>query len=914
MTQVDERSSADLAALLEEARARLQANHQTEPGVDVVRRYSEDIDALVARHCEALAATNPAFERAHERFAIVATGGYGRRELNLFSDIDLLFLFRSEPQETDARFIKAFLYPMWNLKVELGYSVKTMRQVLEEAGHDVDLTTSLIGTHAIWGDAAIANELNAKLRLEISLRHHEELTRAILDSMAARHRKYQNTRLLLEPNIKDSPGGLRDIHVLRWISFIHFGDDDLGRLTSEGLATVAEERRLRFAHAFLLGLRNAVHLLDGRKNDQLTVERQIRIAAEWGIQSREHLLPEEQLMRSYYEHAGVVDRLAQRILKKFKEGPRPAKGAGKKTLRASRIEGHFWTRENQIWVDPRQVANLARDPSWMMQLFSLAGLHGLQPDDFTLNFVENRSADVTDKVRRSLLNRDRFLGILKNPKYSAQTLRAMHRCRFLEAYVPEFSLVRNLPRIDYYHQFTVDEHLLRSVECAAELFDERNDFGRSHVARVAREILRWDLLVFALLMHDVGKGEGRGHVIRGAHLIQRVSERMNLQRKEADVLHHLVLNHQKMSTLALKRNPDDPRIPGELAKDAGDPEMLRMLYVLTCCDLRAVSHQSWNDWRASLLATLYERTMDVLMGRTDRHRRAPISHEVMTLKVLEELERLGGIEPPEHGPDDLQRDVARLFEDLPERYRHSTPPATAARHIRLARQLHDKNPVAWELEPVEGGNYAYLHCVAYDMPGLFGNLCGAFASRGYNILSAQVYTATNGTCIDVFQIQDAEGQPPSDPGVLERLRQKLIKVLRGEKPPDWLDQVPHKEPVISSARLDQRPPEVTISNEQADTHTLIEVQAPDRPGLLFDITRLLDRHRLNIDLAIVATGSYSVVDVFYVTDWENNRLEPGTKTEKLRQELLEAVSPRATVSPPEEPAGQAPPDARTAER
>ncbi|MCB2153369.1 [protein-PII] uridylyltransferase [bacterium] len=902
MTTKKTEEATTLEARLTRARDRLAQQHGHRSGKEVVRRYSEDIDRLIQTHINDLIRQNPEFKEVTERCVLIATGGYGRRELNLHSDIDLLFLFREEPTEVCEEFIRAFLYPMWNLKIDLGYGIKTLEQAYGEICSDLDFTTSMTGIHPIWGNEEIAQQLQDHLRIETVTRKSSKVMDQILSRMYGRHLKHSDTLLLLEPNIKDARGGLRDFHVILWAAFCHFGQGTLSILTNKGLLTTREERSLRRAHSFLLELRNGLHLMEGRKTDALNFERQMKLAPELGHDLKAHVLPEEQLMRSYYEHVGAIDRLLGRLLKRLSSEESQSEAGRAGRLRRRRIEGEFWTRDNLVWVDPREVNTVVRNPDWMMHLFTVCAQRGLLVDDFTLNLVEQHLHEIDEAYRRSPLNRDRFLGILRNPKQCIATLRQMHACRFLDTYLPEFALVRNLPRIDYYHQFTVDEHLLRSVECAGQLVDHENGFYRSHAGSVARDLLRWDLLVFALLFHDVGKGEGRGHVIRGSHMIQRIAERLSMTKKETEILYQLVLNHQRMSFMALRRNPEDPKVPEELAKDISDPELLRMLYVLTCCDLRSVSEQSWNDWRGSLLSSLFERAMDFLRGEGEKIRRSAPSHRSVTEKVMKEVQ-----ENPatgEEGSRELRREeVEEFLRDMPSRYRRSTPPQLVARHVRMTQRLNEQELVTWELEQAPGSSYAILHCVASDNPGLFCNLCGALASRGFNILSAQIYTAKNGVCVDVFQIQDADRQPPSDIGALERLRVKLNQVLLGERPGKWKDLLPRRAQPISAARLDQFPPSVSISNDDStENYTVLEVKAPDRPGLLYDITSLLDQHRLNIHLALIATESYQGVDVFYITDWENNRLEKDAKTEAFREELLEVVSPDSTIGAEEESA------------
>ncbi|MBI5155629.1 [protein-PII] uridylyltransferase [Candidatus Poribacteria bacterium] len=885
----------DLPGMLAAARERLRANHHVRSGREVARQYSEDMDALIRALCEALAAGCTAEERIESQLAVAATGGFGRRELNLFSDIDLLFLFRNEPAPEGEEFVKAFLHSMWNLpKVDLGYSVKTTAQALPEIGEDLDFTTTVLGAVRIWGSAEIWEEFQAGVLAAIRGKSAPWLIGTLVEGLRQRHARFSNTVLLLEPNAKESPGGLRDIHFIHWLAGVQFGEANFTALASHGMLNAKEDRALRHAHSFLLEVRNAMHLLEGRKTDVLNVERQLKLAPQLEFSAEDHALPEEQFMRTYYNHVGTVDRLRRRMVKRLTGDAASEKGP---RLRRRRLEGEFWTRDGVVWVDPREVSGITHDTGWLLHLFVLTAQMGLTIDDFTMTLIEHHLAGIDEAYRRDPVNRERFLTILRQPRHAGTALRQMHDSRFLEAYIPEFGLVRNLPRIDYYHQFTVDEHLLRAVQCAADFFDPDRPWCRTHAGRVAHEILRWDLFLFALLFHDVGKGVGRGHVLRGAHLIARVADRIELPHREREFVQSLVANHHRLSFMALRRNPDDPTVPEELARDIAEPELLKMLYVLTCCDLRSVSHESWNDWRASLLANFYERTMDVLLGRTGKVHRAEVPGFVVTDKVMSAIE--------EDGPGALAQDEAISREDvdefldiLPPRYRQSTDPADVLRHLKLSRRLDDNEVLMWELQFTEESNYAVLHCVARDSQGLFQHLCGALASRGFNILSAQIYTAKTGLCVDIFQIQDAERRPPKDMPNLERLRGRLNLVLRGDRGANWSHPIGRSAQVVSAARLDFRPPSVTISNSAGtENSTVLEIKSPDRPGLLYDIASVLDRHQINIHIAFIATESYQIADVFYVTDWENNRLEPGAATERLRGDLLQVITPPAEAAP-----------------
>ncbi|MBX3729349.1 MAG: hypothetical protein KF858_09210, partial [Candidatus Sumerlaeia bacterium] len=436
MTPDSPLETIDLADLLERARDRLRRNHRVRSGTSVALNYSQEIDRLLQAHARSVAASDSRFAGVEHRLAVVAVGGYGRRELNLHSDIDLLFVLPGEPQAEDEHFIKQFLYPLWSLRIDLGYSVKPLDLVLKEIGEDLDLTTSLFTMHRIWGDEKLFTRLRENLRLQVTLHYEESLSIAIVERLRSRHLRYSDTCQLLEPHLKDSPGGLRDIHVLQWLGFVNFGGEGLHSLTGHGLLSPGDERELRQALAFLMELRNGLHIMEGRKTDHLNIERQIRIAPLIGIEARENALPEEQLMRAYYQRVTQVDRIVRRVVRQFESQRMTPKVTGKSRLRARRMEGLFRLRDNQLGIDPKEAATATGDSHWMMHLFSVASLYDFSIDDFTLDLVAGKLADVDEGFRRSAANRDRFLGILGNRRSAARTLRLMHACGFLDAYIP----------------------------------------------------------------------------------------------------------------------------------------------------------------------------------------------------------------------------------------------------------------------------------------------------------------------------------------------------------------------------------------------------------------------------------------------------------------------------------------------
>lgn len=882
------------------ARAMISEENHQGNGLSLANRYSQALMDLLQQHAERICETNPLYQAnpvytgVHKNLLILAVGGFGRAEVNLFSDLDLLFLFQSPPTETEEAFLKEFLYPLWNLKLQPSYMIKELSSLDKEFENDLDLATTVMSTRGIWGDKELFRKFLETLRRLLTLKHQNNLIDRVLEMVEKRHTTQGGTFSLLEPNIKEAMGGLRDIHSIYWLSYLYGGTTDLTSVVARGFITERDMVALNKSLNFMLTLRNGLHLLTNRHEDKLTVEHQIAISRIMNYCNSENCLPEELLMREYYENAEVVSRLLQRLMKMIKHQLKDETTTRYSKVRGSRIEGHFWQRDGEIWVDPEEASKVMRDSAWMLHLFIACALYDLTPTDATLDLVNQCCKDVDDVYRLSPINRERFLMMLRNTQNSGRILRSMHQARFLETLVPDFAKLRHLPRIDYYHKFTVDEHLLRAVEKCNLLFNEKSSLYHTHCAKVAREILRLDLLHFAILMHDVGKGEGRKHVIRGSHMMQAFAAKIKLSTVESTMLHDLVANHHQISTVTLMRNADDPRVPQQLAKDLKSPELLKMLYVLTCCDQMAVSDESWNDWKSTLLAQMYERTMNHMIPFRDFRPTEEMIYvdlpELMSDSNVELIPNIAGSAPVPTRREEKKQTVKDFLRDMPERYRQSTPPEHIRRHLKMLEQINHERPVVLELEISEESNYSILHCATRDIPTVFCNLCGAIMSKNLVVQSAQIYTAKNGLCINVFQVQDRNGKPPVAMDLFERLEAKLIEVIRQKAEPNWALPKTAKQVSISEERLSKRPPVVSLSNDDAsEVYSILEIRAPDRPGLLYEIASLLERHRVHVHIALIATESYQVIDVFYVTDWDHQRLHPSPATEMLRKDLQELV-------------------------
>ncbi len=881
--RLDEEYSNELRSMLEKIREQARRRHRTVSGLEAAILYSDQLRDLLFHHMEKSAARLGCPEMA-DHVCLVAVGGFGRYELGFHSDLDFCFLTKRSATKREEEFIKAALYPLWNLKVELGYSVYSLKQCLETLGSDLHRATSLLETRYIWGASEVAEELADRVHARLRKQHYSWFIRELEKETRQRHAQSDNTIHLLEPDVKNACGGLRDVHVILWIAYAQFGMADLDALVENRLISDEERKRLLDAWSFLLDLRNSLHLAENRHRDKLSIERQIQVAELMGIETTESALAEERLMCTYYGHAAMVRHVCDRLLSTtLRQTPGTVQYLDE-SREARRIDRDFWLRGGRLWLEPEDAEWLMEtDRYWPFRLFLAVAREKARPSHETLRVVEEFLPRIDGDIVASRTARDMFLQLLATPGYLGPALRDMNGCGLLPAFLPEFKLVRHLPRIDHYHQFTVDEHLIRAVAVSDSLMNEEPPAGMEHAAAAAREILRPDLLNLALLLHDVGKGEGRAHVIRGMHAAQRVAERMNLRAVETDILRMLVSNHQKMTHTVMRRDIEDPAITKELADAVPKGELLRMLYVHSVCDLAAVSHTSWNDWRGKLLATLYEHTRSALRGVPPRTHKAVPANRI-TNGIWRELQK-----HPEGKKFDRER-LDHFLGDMPERYLKSVTPYDAVKHFLLSTRVTGEHRILYSIDRYEGNDYTEITFVAGDAPGLFSNLCGALASKRFHILSAQVYTAFSGEAIDVFQVQVPPAFQETLEETLDRMCERLARMLQTGESPRW-SAVIDKDAVmpITKDRLDLRPPRVDINNDMSRTHTVIEIRSPDAPGLLSEITAEFDKMSINIDNAFIATESYQVVDVFYVTDLETNKIQETRTLAQLRRRLLQTI-------------------------
>lgn len=858
------------------------------PGLQTISRYANAIDHLLSEVFKKVQQTQKSGTAISKQLTLLAQGGYGRRELNLYSDIDLVFLSADEISPNIEEFIKAILYILWDLNLEVGYFVRTIPETEQLLGKDLASTTAMLEARFLAGNLSLFRTARKIVKQYLGGELQEWFLRQRLADIERRHEKWGSSVYLLEPNIKEGIGGLRDVHSMLWLGFPFWAKLDLVEFINRHFITTAEEERLKRALNFLHRLRNSLHLLSQRKDDLLSFEKQSRIAKILNYHADEFSLAEEKLMKSYYHHARFVEALTTRVIDELLWRYRPEfSRLSHPEKKKEKLGKYFWMSKGWLSIDPKLKTDVLAEPMELLAMFKLCAEKELQLDNDAITEVSNALPHLDKRFRRQPQARDIFLEILSYPGGAAKALRDMHRTGFLEAFIPEFKRLHCLVRLDFYHKYTVDEHLLRCIEVSESLRQanrEKKDRHPADLVKLAQKIslADWSLLNLALLLHDIGKGKGHGHVLLGAQLVRRILNRFALPQQQQEIIHFLVSHHQLLSHVALRRNLDEPQVAESVAKEIADPKLLDLLYLLTYCDIKAVAPDSWNEWKAQLLYELYRRTANYLK----KGKMAPLTPLRPPAKVADllahTLQKLTGTTPS-------RPRLINFVNNLPERYLTTVAIERSAEHFLLMSRLKEDNLIEIAVHHPAQSKLTEICFVTTDRPGLFRDLCLILSSSGINIINAQIFTTTDGFCFDVFQVTDYYGRVLPEGFRYDLLKKDFIDLTSQRKPVEFFLKRQRRPRPLSPERFKYLPTKVSLNNELSLTHSVLEVKTVDRPWVLYTITSILREEDANIDLAIITTEAYRVVDVFYITDLENNKIDDESHIQRIVDRLTDAL-------------------------
>ncbi len=800
---------------------------------------------------------------------LVALGGYGRGELGPLSDLDLMVIYDGKMGPFVQRVTQGLLYTLWDLGLTVGHSVRSLPDCVAMARTDFASRTSMQEARYVIGDRRLFQRFRRVLAENVYRKDFAQFLETALTERDQRYRKFGGSPYMGEPNVKESAGGLRDLHTAMWLCSTKFGARTLRDLLEKGLITQREERQTDEALTFLWRARNELHFLSGHKNDVLSRDIQPRIAKHFGYESDDVSLDVEKFMRDYYLHARVIHRVSSRLIARCQE-TLSRRGTVQRHLRQEALADGLFVMDERIHLVHHDGRDFRAEPARLMKAFWHSHQLGLELGVDVERAVEDALDLVDDGFRRSAEARDLFLDICRNWGRVAQTLRQMHEVGFLGRYLPEWDALTCLVQYDVYHKFTADQHSLIAVENLEALAPGASASSEG-IAQVLNEVQRPDLLMLGMLLHDIGKGKGHSHVTKGVPLAEELTARIGLEGEAAGAVVFLIAQHVALSHIAQRRDVHDPKTVEALAALCGTAERLRKLYLLTFADMRAVGPGVMTGWQAQILWELYGAALQRLTGgRPER-----LTREDVAQRVLAELRDAG-----------LKRAVPGHLGMISERYLSTTPAARIAAHLRLIERLEEE-PVATELFHHRDLGFSDLVIVTRDVPGLFSLIAGSLAANGINILSAQIHTRADGIAIDTFQVNDPFGEAVTEEARWRRTLQALRRVVLGEQKVEEL--LAARRGGRSSDEAVPGPPKVSVDNHLSDTHTVVEVKCPDRVGLLYLITRTLAGFDLSIGSARIATDIDHAFDTFYVADRHGRRIEDPDEMSRVRAALEDAL-------------------------
>src|SRR5437762_9634976 len=862
-----------LKTALAKGRAEIQRRFETEGHAPrAVREQCFLIDQLICALYDLV--TERVYPLANptqgEKLAIVAVGGYGRGELAPYSDIDLLFLLPYKQTPHTEQVIEYLLYLLWDLGLKVGQATRSVAECLRYAKADLTIRTALLEARYIWGEQALYTELRQRFDAEIARGTAAQFVEAKLAERDARHVRVGDSRYQLEPNVKEGKGGLRDLHTLYWIAKYIYRIDDVAKLVELGVLSAEESARFERAQSFLWTVRCHLHYLAGRAEERLTFDMQTEIGARMGYTDHAGSRGVERFMKHYFlvaKDVGDLTRIFCAILEIDQKGKRRLSwlrwGQTRRWLDGFAVDGDRLTIPTEDFFK--------KDPVALLRLFHVAQEHDLDVHPRALLAATQSLRLVDARLREDPEANRLFLDILTSRKNPEIALRRLNEAGIFGRFIPDFGRVVAQMQYDMYHVYTVDEHTLFAIGILHQIETSQLKQELPAASPIMPTIVSRRALYLATLLHDIAKGRGGDHSQLGEKIALKLGPRLGLSDEETETVAWLVRWHLLMSSIAFKLDISDPQTIQGFVDRVQSPERLKLLLVLTAADIRAVGPKVWNGWKAALLRELYHSALDVISGGlTVEGRDSRIAAAQAASRAL----------LPDFTHEEFDAFTSRGYPF----YWLSLDADTHARHARLMREAASSGaPLTVEkrIDPARAVTEITLYTA--DHPGLFSRIAGALAVSGANIVDAKIMTMSNGMAPDTPWVQDQEGGPFARRDKLAKLAFVFENVLTGDLKPHI--ELERPQPFPSRTRVFTVPPRVLIDNNASRSHTVIEVNGRDRPGLLYEVTRELTRLNLQVSSAKISTYGEKVVDVFYVKNLFGHKIEHPVKLDEIRAAL-----------------------------
>jgi [protein-PII] uridylyltransferase len=840
---------------------RLQLRHRFGiAGGQVVAARSLIVDLLIRKITHTAIDKQFGSPAQTEQFAIVALGGYGRQELSPHSDIDIMFVHQGgKDVGLTTRLSEAILYLLWDIGFKVGHSLRSLNECVSIAREDHISRNSMIDARLLWGNQPLFETLVDRLNKEVFEKQKREILNDLAGERSLRYSKFGEVVCVQEPNVKETAGGLRDLHVLLWAARVAHGNHiSLEGFAKAGVIPGRDARAITTAYDFLVSVRNELHFLTGRCTDLLSLDLQQQVARNQRYEDTAQLQASELFMHDYYMNARRLHRLCEAHMNRALSTQ--SKKSWFSRSRKAPVIGDFVLRDGALDLKEVEGANQVKlDGKGMMEAFAYAQTSDANLSTGLQEAVQRNLSAVNRSFIASSAAAEGFVNLLRQKGRVARGLRLMHEVDFLGKFMPEFGRITCLVQHDLYHRYTVDEHTLRAIETLDKLANSDNKTLERY-RNVYKEIADPALLHLGLLLHDIGKGLGGGHTEKGIKIADRVCARLQLDAQATEQVKFLIREHLKMSHISQRRDLADDKVIQDFAAQMGTLDHLNMLTLLTYGDINGVGAGVWNEWKDALLWELYIKARAVLQPGDDEGRNL----ERLSKKVTRAL------------AGEVDSEIIRNhFALLPPEYVGSTATQTIIEHIKLTHTLNTRMvKTSWRINAQS--HCTDLHLCTRNRRGLFAAITGALTAQGINILSVHLNTRTDGLAVDSFKVRDTAGEPILDPAQWDDIDNAIRRALSGEL--NVGTAVMKRLRAESSPRLQKKKlmaptvTRITWDHQFSDRSTILEVRTSDRLGLVYKIASTLTAFNLDIVFAKVATEKNRAFDIFYVTNANGEKL------------------------------------------
>ena len=847
---------------------------------DFIKRKSPD---FIKQHAQALddyffesfesSRVGPKMGIEKNPYAIIALGGYGRREQFIHSDVDLLFLFEKYVPDKAEHLIQEIVYPLWDIGFEVGHATRSLKECVKLAVDDIEVLTSLLDARFICGMSLLYSSLMEHLRKRFKKRNSTKVIKKLVDISQSRHECFGDSSYLLEPNLKEGQGGLRDYHTILWIARLQSNLKQFRDLEYYGFLSHDEFQAMRQALEFIGHVRNCLHHLSGRKCDQLYFEYQIKMADALKFGKQNGQQPVERFLGKLHSQMEFLKQ--QHLMFLYELGLFKNIKRSKRALKHSLIKGLKITENGMInFVSSEDIL---RDPSLLINIFEESATLKIPLNAEAKRLIREFSFLVDKKFSSSVLNLESFERILAEPSSTFNVLNEMLNTTFLTRFIPEFKEISDRIQYDEYHLYPVDRHLLRTVQNIKRFGTSEGISEYPLCSDLYKGLKKRHLLLWAALLHDIGKGEtGVSHSISGAKIAESILLKKGYPAEDIETVSFLIKEHLLLIKTATRRDLNDEETAISCARNIKDIDRLKMLYLLTVADSMATGPKAWGDWTATLLRDLFFKVSNVLEKGELATREAVEAVEKKKVEVLGSLKKRYA-----------ENDMEALLNFMSPRYFLYMPFDSIMEHIELYKNMGTADFV-WNVTKTPDSNTRTVTICAQDRPGLFSKIAGTFTLNGLDILDAQIFTWRNNIALDIFEVN-----PPLDQ-IFEKERWQQAEAHLRSSLSGNLDLSAALEEKITVYQppkryVKNRPHQINVDNDSSSFFTIIEVFTYDFPGLLYTITDALFRCSLDIWVAKIATKVDQVVDVFYVRDFDGQKVDLPDQVEKIKTTIKEVL-------------------------